>query len=350
MTADRPDTATATDRDEGRVATVRGARRAMIVAVVGSLVVASAMGIVALLSGEFGDLQGRIVLTTLVVAAFGTTALCHLAVVTRAVRVVGFVGLAGSVGAAACALVLIWRDWDVPSGGEEGLFKALIVLTILAVSLAHANLLLLLSGRRHAAIRIGLAVTLIAIAVVAVMIVIPVLTDGEVPGSDDGWYWRWLGVAGIVDALGTIALPVLGLVLRPPRTDPPGPASWADRAGRADQTERAGPADRTQQTGRPWWAGQQTDRAGQTVQAERAGQADRTARAVGPAGRAGQADQTARTGDQIERAGQEARPEQPRTVRLVLDLPPDLAARLDEHAGGGSWENAALDVLHRGLP
>ncbi|ALE73698.1 hypothetical protein FRP1_12715 [Pseudonocardia sp. EC080625-04] len=253
----------------GPVTTARGARRGMIVLVVASLVVASLLGIVALLTGEFGELQGRIVVTTLVVAAFGTTALCHLAVVTRAVRAVGFGGLAASLGAAVCALVLIWQDWSGPGPGE-GWWKSLALLTIAAVSLAHANLLLLLAGRPHPAIRTGLAVTLAAIAVVAVMLAIPVVTDGEIPGSSDEWYWRWFGVAGIVDALGTIALPVLGLVLRRPEpvTAPGAPAP--------------------------------------------------------------------------EPAGE--------TVRLVLDLPADLAHRLDDHAGGGSRENAALDVLHRGLP
>ncbi|MBP2367926.1 hypothetical protein [Pseudonocardia parietis] len=275
MTADPHDTAPGTRPGDGRVTTVRGARRAMIVAVVASLVVASAMGIVALLSGEFGDLQVRIVLSTLVVAGFGTTALCHLAVVTRTVRVVGFAGLVASGGAALAALVLIWQDWSQAS--SEGLVKALLLLTVAAVSLAHANLLLLLADRGHPAIRVGLVATLLAIAVVAVMLALPVLTDGEIPGSDDGWYWRWLGVAGIVDALGTIALPVLGLVLRPAEFTPASPPPSPPEPTEPESTELT------------------------------------------------------------------------ESVRLVLDLPPELAARLDVHAGGGSMENAALDVLHRGL-
>ncbi|BBG02491.1 MULTISPECIES: hypothetical protein [Pseudonocardia] len=255
----------------GAAGTVRGLRRAMIVAVVGSLLVASLLGIVALLGGDFGDLQIRIVLTTLVVAAFGTTALCHLAVVTRAVRVVGLAGIAASIGAAVCALLLIWRDWMSDTGPEEGLFKSLTVFTVLAISLAHANLLLLLAERRAPVIRAGLAATLLAIAIVAVMILLPVLTDGAIPGTDDGWYWRWLGVAGIVDALGTVALPVLALVLR----SRPDPAPVA--------TTPAAPG-----------------------------------------------------------GGQDS-------VRLVLDLPAGLAARLSGHAGGGALENAVLDAIDRGL-
>jgi hypothetical protein len=201
------------------VTAVRGVRRATIVAVVAALVLTAVLGITALLSGEFGELQAKILLTTVTVAAFGTTSLCHLAVVTRSVRAVGFAGIAASLGAALCALVLIWRDW--PTGGSiwEGWFKALAVLAIAAVSLAQANLLLLLAGRRHPLIRASLGVTLLAIAVVAGMVALPILTNGEIPGSDGEAYWRLLGVMGILDALGTIALPVLGLVLQRPAED-----------------------------------------------------------------------------------------------------------------------------------
>lgn len=193
---------------------VRGARRAAIIAVIASLAIAALLGIIALLSGEFGEVQGKVLLTTLTIAGFGTTALCHLAVVTRSVRIVGFAGIAASVGAAICAFVLIWVDWSSWWEQTEWWWKSLGIFSILAVSLAQANLLLLLTGRPQRLIRIALAVTLGAIAVVAVMVGLPILTDGEIPGDNGDTYWRIFGVIAILDALGTIALPVLGLVLR----------------------------------------------------------------------------------------------------------------------------------------
>jgi hypothetical protein len=199
---------------------VRGIRRTAIVAIVVSLVLAAILGIVALLSGEFGETQNKILFTTLTVAAFGTTALCHLAVVARAVRFVGFAGLAASAGAALCSFVLIWGDW---SGYEwqAPWVKALSVLAILAISLAQANLLLLLAARPQLLIGVALGVTLVAIAVVAVMYTIPILTDYEIPGMNDAdTYWRWLGVAAILDVLGTIACRSSGssCAVRPPRS------------------------------------------------------------------------------------------------------------------------------------
>lgn len=191
---------------------VRGVRRAAIIAIIVSLAVAALLGIIALLSGDFGETQARILGTTLTVAAFGTTALCHLAVVARPVRVVGYIGIAASAVAALCALVLIWAelDWTV----TDPLIKGLFVSGIAAASLAQTNLLLLLSGRAHRIIRVALGATLASIGIVAIMIILPILTDGEVPGErfDETW-WRIFGVVAILDALGTIALPILGLVL-----------------------------------------------------------------------------------------------------------------------------------------
>lgn len=192
---------------------VRGVRRAAIIAIIGSLVVAAGLGIVALLSGDFGETQAKVLLTTLTVAAFGTTALCHLATVSRDVRVVGYLGIAGSLVAAGCAFALIWTSaWDSSS---EWLWKGLGVGAVAAVSLAQANLLLLLAGRAHRVIRVTLWATLAAVAVVALMIIVPILTDGRIPGEGaEEPYWRIFGVVAILDALGTIALPILALVLR----------------------------------------------------------------------------------------------------------------------------------------
>lgn len=285
---------------------VRGARRAMIVAVVASLIVASLCGIVALLGGGFGDLQARIVATTLIVAAFGTSALCHLAVVTRSVRVLGFAGLAASVIAAGAALWLVWSGDELFEGdGDGSVLKTLLVATIVAISLAHANLLLLLAERRRTVIRTGLVLTLAAIAVAATMLALPVITDGAVGGGE--WYWRWFGVAGIVDALGTIALPVLALVLRGRREHGPtstGPASTG-----------------TVSTG--------TVSTGTAAEDDGAGIPSAVPEVAA---------------DTAQDAAQDAAP-----VRIVLDLPADLVARLDAAADGQPRDAAALRVLRNAL-
>jgi hypothetical protein len=193
---------------------LQGFRRTAVVFIIVSLSIAALFGIVTLLTGEFGELQGKILLTTLLLAGFSITALCHLAVVGRAQRIVGFVGIAVSALAFLLGAVLIWRSWESWGDEWEAALKAFAVLSISAASLAHANLLLLLGERRNRAVRVGLAVTLVLIALVAVLVVIPILTDGRIPGDIGDAYWRVFGVFAILDVLGTIVLPVVGRVTR----------------------------------------------------------------------------------------------------------------------------------------
>lgn len=191
-----------------------GLRRTAIVFVIVSLSIAALLGIVTLFTGEFGEIQTKIMLTTLLVAAFSITALCHLAVVGRAPRVVGFVGVAVSATALVLGLVLLWRSWETWNDVWEGVVKSFVLLSILAVSLAQANLLLLLAGRRHRAVRIGLVATLMCIALIVLLVAPPIITNGDIPGEHGDVYWRIVGVVGILDALGTIVVPVLGRVYR----------------------------------------------------------------------------------------------------------------------------------------
>lgn len=199
--------------NQRRDTAIGAARKGAIYGIIVSFSLAAVVGIIALLSGDFGETQGRIVLTTLLLGATSITALCHLAVADRAMRIVGFVGLAASAVSLITGVVLIWRDWDSP--GFDQWFKAFAIAGVIAVSFAHANLLLLLAGRRRAVIRIGLMITLVMIAVVAIMIILPIASEGEIPGvRNEEWYWRLFGVVGILDVLGTVVVPVLAIFVR----------------------------------------------------------------------------------------------------------------------------------------
>lgn len=89
---------------------ITAARRGAIYGIIISFSVAALVGIIALLGGDFGETQGRVVLTTVLVGAFSITALCHLAVADRAMRLVASVGLLASGAGLVLGLVVIWRD------------------------------------------------------------------------------------------------------------------------------------------------------------------------------------------------------------------------------------------------
>lgn len=189
-------------------------RRIAIIFIIVSLSLTALVGIVTLLTASFGEVQGKIILTTLLVAGFSITALCHLAVAGRALRVVGYVGIAMSAAALITGAILIWGGWLNWGQEWEILLKTFAVVAILAVSLAHANLLLLLEGRRSRLVRIGLFTTVAMIGLLAILIILPIVTDGRIPGDNGEPYFRFLGVVAILDALGTIVLPVIARFTR----------------------------------------------------------------------------------------------------------------------------------------
>ena len=198
---------------------IKGARRIAVWTVVVSLAITALIGIYTIVSGEFGETQSKVMLTTLSVAGFSVLALCHLAIVERDVRAVGWIGIGTSGIALACAAVLIWWNWtDVsysPSDLYMNITKTFAITALVAVSLAHANLMLLLQTAPLRWIRSSLSVALILIAIVPALVIPIILTDGQFPPqSFQDVYWRFFGVIVILDALATIALPVATLIVR----------------------------------------------------------------------------------------------------------------------------------------
>lgn len=199
---------------------LRGARRLAVIVMIVGVAAAAAIGIFVVLTGEFDDTTAKVLQTAAFVALFSATALCHLAVATRPVRFVGFTGLGASAVALVFALIITWVDWQENWDLQADWGKGFGVAGLLALFLAQVNLLLLLAGRKNPAVRWCLYVTFAAIAGVYGMLLVPILTDGEYPTADvSDAYWRIFGVIVILDALGTVVLPVLGTVLRGRESD-----------------------------------------------------------------------------------------------------------------------------------
>lgn len=200
--------------------TLKGVRRAAIWTIIVSLVAAAGIGIATIVTGNFGELQSKVLLTTLAVAAFAILALCHLAIITKEVRALGWIGIATSAIALASAITLIWWDWgsfgyNGPGDVYMAITKTFTMSTLAAVSLAHANLMLLLATTPIRWMRIALDLNLVLIGIVPLLVFPVILTDGQFPpASLSDVYWRFFGVIIILDALGTVALPITSLIMR----------------------------------------------------------------------------------------------------------------------------------------
>jgi hypothetical protein len=191
---------------------LRAIRRVAIIVIIASLSITALIGIVTLLTGDFGDVQRKIMLTTLAIGLFSIVSLCDLAVAGRRFQRAGYLGILVSLVALVAALILIWTDFG--SMQPEALWKTFGLTTIAGVSLAHANLLLLLGERRRSVVRIGLWVTVALIALLAVLLWLLILTNGDI-GTDG--YGRLVGTVAILDVLGTIVVPVVSKFLRDER-------------------------------------------------------------------------------------------------------------------------------------
>jgi hypothetical protein len=139
------------------------------------------------------------------------------------VRIVGWIGIGTSLLAFVTAAILIWWRWDDYSMMGPGslymtITKTFAISSLAAVSFAHANLLLLLANTPIRWMRIALDLNLVLIALVALFVVPVILSDGDFPPQSlADVYWRMFGIILILDALGTVALPVTSLIVRSQR-------------------------------------------------------------------------------------------------------------------------------------
>ena len=184
-------------------------RRLVITLVIGSFSVAALLGIIALLGGgELGETEGKVLLTTVIVGVESIAVLCYLAVAGRPTAIIGLAGALASLVPFGIALALTWGGYD----GDAPVWDVFGVSVTIAATLAHACLLLALDRGR---LRVLLAATLVAMAVVAAMICIAIV-NGE---NLDDLYWRSFGVVAILDVLGTVVFAALGIFSRRAKVD-----------------------------------------------------------------------------------------------------------------------------------
>jgi hypothetical protein len=208
-----------TPQNADEVRNIKGIRRVAVWTVVVALVITALIGIYTIVSGELGETQSKVMLTTLAVAGFSVLALCHLAIVERDVKAVGWIGIGMSAVALLSATILIWWNFDdysyQPGGVYMNITKSFAISGLAALSLAHANLMLLLKTAPLRWIQSSLSVALILITIVPTLVIPVILTDGNFPPqSFQDVYWRFFAVILILDALCTIALPVATLIVR----------------------------------------------------------------------------------------------------------------------------------------
>lgn len=177
-------------------------KRYFITAIITSLVGSAVLGIVAVLFGSFGWIEGRILLSTLAIGVMSITSLANLRNLESehpSYRRFASLSIGFSLIAMLLTLSLIWVS------AENTPWKPTLVFFILAVSTAHASLLLS-SRSKSRLLDVAVTTTLACITFVAGFLIYLILAEAAGIGE---LFYRLLGVFAILDVLGTIVTPVL---------------------------------------------------------------------------------------------------------------------------------------------
>jgi hypothetical protein len=193
-------------------------KRYFITAIITSLVISALIGILVILLGSFGEIQARILLTTLAIGIFSITSLANLRNLESqhiSYRRFAELSIAFSLLAMLFTLSLIWISV------EHTPWKPALTFFVLAVSTAHASLLLP-SRSRSTLLDVAVTATLACIAFVAGFLIYLIIVENTGVGE---FFYRLLGVFAILDVLGTIVTPILARLVSNKSPQPPTPTN-----------------------------------------------------------------------------------------------------------------------------
>lgn len=178
-------------------------KRVFLLALITALILSALVGIYIFLIGNFGEMENKILLTTVSLAVFSLLGLCSALVHdSKNLSSFSILGMCFSLLGFIASLEIIWQIKPSPRVAE--LF---MILTILAFSFAHISLLLLLKIK-YPIVKYALYSTLTFIVIVALMLSYVVITHYD----SEGLFFRVLGVFAILDVLGSIVTPLIHVI------------------------------------------------------------------------------------------------------------------------------------------
>jgi hypothetical protein len=176
----------------------RELKRLSLMAFIGFLILTALIAIVSVLTGKFGELQWKILATTLTISAASICSMCCAAFMEKRKQVP--LGLAGITLSVATAVLLIAGMW--PEFNIDEYWKTTASCGVLALAFAHAFLLALPDlDPRHKWVQI---LSPIFIGILTVQIIAAFW--GEI---ENEWYYRFLALVAIVVGLQTLVIPIL---------------------------------------------------------------------------------------------------------------------------------------------
>jgi hypothetical protein len=189
-------------------------RPIMLRVVIGSLVVAAAVAIVSIATASFGETAWRLIATAVLFTAFALFSWYDADVSSKRSTPFALVSFAVSIYLFVAGMAKIWAPERVtadpyvyePWSAFDGFGGWLVVALIARVALLHVHLVLATGARlRYPVMAVVTSLTLVLVATLGVLLTLPFLFTSLDPGEP---YWRVVGVVAVLDALGTVLVPL----------------------------------------------------------------------------------------------------------------------------------------------
>jgi len=176
-------------------------RRFFLYMLIGSVSLSAVIGIGVILFGDFGEIEIRVLMTTLTVTATSILGLaCGAYLESGRGKYLPLAGIVLAVISALMSLLVIWNVLD----DSKPFAKSFLTATLLAVACSHLSLLLLARlDRRFSWTRVA------AVVCVALLCAILLFIMWFEPEGGSGTIYRVLGVLGILLASITVITPML---------------------------------------------------------------------------------------------------------------------------------------------
>ena len=165
-----------------------------------ALSISALIGIIIFLFSDFGEIEIQLLLTTLSIGGYSLTGLCSSIIYNREdLKAFSIYGMLISIVGFITTILGIWEILDFGN-----LWKIIAIFIILSVGTAHASLIMLIKTNIEK-VKLLMTVTISFISVICLMLIYSTINEF----SETEFYYRMLGVIGILIVLGTIVTPIL---------------------------------------------------------------------------------------------------------------------------------------------
>ena len=192
-------------------------RSAFLWIMIGSLTLAAALGVLAIIFDTFGSTSEKILVTSLLMGAYSMTALgCAIVLDRHRRKAISWLGISMSVASLLHWSFMIWFEpwsWNGDYRLQELLMKIGATFTIIAIWCPHLGLLSLLRLDRGV-FRGVRTVTHVITGLLAVVVMIVFWTE-----EFEEWTGKMIAVLAMLGGCGTLITPILGIVERSGRKD-----------------------------------------------------------------------------------------------------------------------------------